>query len=70
MPERCRSLDHLANGVIRLTTAALSKERKRLGKGPTTAASNDHARRVLEIAARSKHQIHEKALAENLWPPN
>lgn len=64
VPTKCRAVDDLANGYIRLTTAALAREAKRFGRAKTTAASNDHARRVLEIAARCKQRLHARALKE------
>jgi len=61
---RCIKLDDLARQFIRMCTAATAKQAKRLGKAKTRAAIDDLARRVLEISARSKQQIHAEALAE------
>jgi hypothetical protein len=61
---RCRALDDMAKKFIRKATAVLTKEGKRLGKRKTRTAIADFSRRVLEISARSKQQIHEEALAE------
>jgi len=58
---RCRKLDKLAKQFIRKTTASIAKQSKRLGKRKAEAATSDFSRRVLEISARSKQEIHRIA---------
>jgi hypothetical protein len=61
---RCRKLDSLAKLFIRKTTAEIGRQAKRLGKRKANAATKDFSKRILEISARSKQQIHVGALAE------
>jgi hypothetical protein len=54
----------MAKESIRSFNNSLSGEAERLGKADVKAAIGEFSRRVNEIAARAKQQIHEEALAE------
>jgi hypothetical protein len=64
IPAICRELDVMVKGSISLIRENLVPESERLGKADVDAAIDEYSRRVNEIAARSKQQILEKALAE------
>jgi hypothetical protein len=65
---RCKKLDVLARQFIRKTKAQIANQSERLGEAKVTAASDDFSRRVLEVSARSKQQIHKRALGESISP--
>ncbi len=60
---RCRELDTMTKKSIRLVSKELLSQSKRLGEATTAAAIAEFSRRVNEIGARSKQQIHERELA-------
>jgi len=63
---RCTAIDDMLEKFIFHFNETLDKETKRLGKLKARTIKRDFFRRVSEIAARSKQQIHEKALAQDV----
>jgi hypothetical protein len=62
--KRCDEIDRMADGAVAIFSRSLAQESERLGHEAVAAAIEEYSRRVLEIAARSKQDLHLAALAE------
>ncbi len=61
---QCNKLDELAREFIGMVNEEIASNSERLGEVDAAAAIDDVSRRVLEISALSKKQIHQRALAD------
>ena len=67
--QKCQAVDRMAKLFIRRFEASVRSHSKGLGKANAKAAIDRLSRRVHEIAARSKQQIFQHALAKEIAEP-